>query len=793
MKKLLLFRLIPGLFCILPSSLVATDILELHHNDATGRPAAPWSIGKTVTITGVVTAPAGLFGVTTFDIYVQDSTAGINVYSSRSDLPFLQLGDWVRMTGTVGYANGGMTFIKDPSAIAVLSKNHPLPDPLPLTCAEVAGSFGADLAEPNEGRLIRVNNVHVTGSNSDIYTVSDATGSIQLYLDPDAHLPLLPDGAFDIIGLLTQYDPSVRPPKKAGYRIMPRFSHDILSRGAPLLVQPLQESAIEPTMVELVWATDRSSTSLVRFGQDFRQPLTTAGDSALVTTHRVRLEGLEPASLYKAVAWSTDPAGTMVSDTLLFMTASARSSGTIQVYFNQSVDTSKAWREVAQGQTDLSTVIVKMINQARYSLDVHYYSFTHADIALALVNAKRRGVSVRFIADDATATASNDKIRWLREAGIPVIDDYFGMNDSTAASHNKFVIIDHRDRTSGLDDYLWTGSSNASLAGATRNGENMLLIQDETLCEAYTLEFNEMWGSATETPDPAQSRFGARKRDNTPHRFNIGGRWIEQYMSPSDDAERHIIAAIQSADYSLYFCILAFTQSTILNAMRNRFAQIPGFVILGVFDRSSVSSSYSVYADMAGAGSSPWSPPADVHLDVLGADLHHKYLLIDANQADSDPTVVTGSHNWSDAANTRNDENTLIIHDRNITNLYVQEFSARYHESGGTGEITTGIPVAAAGEEPDRYGLHQNYPNPFNSQTTIPCRIPSQARGPFQLALYTMRGEEVVRLEVPLRKGDQAAVVWDGRDAAGKALPSGLYFARILGASSPPVKITLIR
>ncbi|HQG47309.1 MAG TPA: phospholipase D-like domain-containing protein, partial [bacterium] len=477
-----------------------------------------------------------------------------------------------------------------------------------MTCAEVAGSFGADLAEPNEGRLIRVNNVHVTGSNSDIYTVSDATGSIQLYLDPDAHLPLLPDGAFDIIGLLTQYDPSVRPPKKAGYRIMPRFSHDILSRGAPLLVQPLQESAIEPTMVELVWATDRSSTSLVRFGQDFRQPLTTAGDSALVTTHRVRLEGLEPASLYKAVAWSTDPAGTMVSDTLLFMTASARSSGTIQVYFNQSVDTSKAWREVAQGQTDLSTVIVKMINQARYSLDVHYYSFTHADIALALVNAKRRGVSVRFIADDATATASNDKIRWLREAGIPVIDDYFGMNDSTAASHNKFVIIDHRDRTSGLDDYLWTGSSNASLAGATRNGENMLLIQDETLCEAYTLEFNEMWGSATETPDPAQSRFGARKRDNTPHRFNIGGRWIEQYMSPSDDAERHIIAAIQSADYSLYFCILAFTQSTILNAMRNRFAQISGFVILGVFDRSSVSSSYSVYADMAGAGSSPWSP-----------------------------------------------------------------------------------------------------------------------------------------------------------------------------------------
>lgn len=794
MKKTLLARFLPSLFLLIPSCLVATDILELHHNDATGRPAAPWSIGKSASITGVVTAPAGLFGVTTFDIYVQDSTAGINVYSSRSDLPFLQLGDQVSMTGTIGYANGGMTYLKDPGAIIVLAQNQPLPEPLPLTCAEVAGTFGADLAEPNEGRLIRVNAVHVTGANSDIYTVSDATGSIQLYLDPDARLPQLPDGPFDIIGLLTQYDPSVRPPKKAGYRIMPRFSRDIISRGAPLLVQPLQETAIEPTAVELSWATDRPTTSLVCFAPN-NGPLTaTVGDSALVTAHTLRLAGLEPATLYKALAFSTDPAGTMVSDTLLFMTASARSSGSIEVYFNQSVDPSRAWRTAARGQTDLSTIIVQRINQARYSLDVHYYSFTHADIALALVNAKRRGVSVRFIADDATNTTSNDKIRWLREAGIPVIDDYYGLNDSTAASHNKFVIIDHRDHSSGLDDYLWTGSSNASLAGATRNGENMLLIQDETLCEAYTMEFDEMWGSQTETPDPARSRFGARKRDNTPHRFNIGGRWIEQYMSPSDGTESHLIKAIEGADHSLYFCILAFTQNTILNAMRSRFTLIPGFAIRGVFDRESTSNSYSVYDDMAGYGSSAWSPPADVHLDILSADLHHKYLLVDANWADSDPTVVTGSHNWSDAANTRNDENTLIIHDRNIANLYVQEFSARYRESGGTGEITADIQrTAAAGAMPERYGLKQNYPNPFNNQTTILCRIPAQVRAPQQLLLYNARGAEVARLAVPPHQGGEASVVWDGRDAGGKALPSGLYFARLLDDPSTLIKMVLIR
>ena len=794
MKNLRQLLLSLALFFTIQSTLQATDIQDLHHNDATGRPAAPWSIGKTVTVTGVITAPSGLFSATTFDIYMQDSTAGINVYSSRSDLAALHLGDLVSLTGTIGYANGGMTYIKDPSVITLLAANQPLPEPLLLDCATAAGSFHADLSEPDESRLIRVNNVHVTGANSDVYTISDATGTIQLYLDPDAHLPVLPNGPFDLIGLLNQYDPSVRPPKKAGYRIMPRFSSDIISRGAPLLVQPLQESAIEPTAVELSWQTDRPATSLVRFGRGAALSLGAAGDSVLTARHSVRIDGLEPSTLYRACAWSTDPSGTMISDTLLFITASGRSSGTIAVYFNQSIDASKAWREVARGQTDLSTIIVQRINQAKYSLDVHYYSFTHADIATALVNAKRRGVSVRFIADDATNTASNDKIRWLKEAGIPVIDDYYGANDSTAASHNKFVIIDHRDPSSGLDDYLWTGSSNASIAGATRNGENMLLIQDESLCEAYTIEFNEMWGSSSETPDPLRSRFGAHKTNNTPHRFNIGGRWIEQYMSPSDDTESHIIAAILGADHSLYFCILAFTQSTILNAMRNQRAQMPGFTIRGVFDRESVSSGYSVYADMAGTGSSPWSPPADVHLDILGGDLHHKYLLVDADQADSDPIVITGSHNWSDAANTRNDENTLIIHDRNIANLYLQEFSARYHESGGTEEISSGVAPAARVEAlPEQWVLQQNYPNPFNSRTIFPCQAAQGEEGMRQLVIYNISGAQVARLEVPGRQSGAPGVVWEGRDETGNLLPTGIYFARLAGSPARPLKIILMR
>jgi hypothetical protein len=47
--------------------------------------------------------------------------------------------------------------------------------------------------------------------------------------------------------------------------------------------------------------------------------------------------------------------------------------------------------------------------------------------------------------------------------------------------------------------------------------------------------------------------------------------------------------------------------------------------------------------------------------------------------------VITGSHNWTTSATARNDENTLIIHDGDITNIFRQEFEARWAEISTTG------------------------------------------------------------------------------------------------------------
>ena len=57
-----------------------------------------------------------------------------------------------------------------------------------------------------------------------------------------------------------------------------------------------------------------------------------------------------------------------------------------------------------------------------------------------------------------------------------------------------------------------------------------------------------------------------------------------------------------------------------------------------------------------------------------------KYAISDVGVLASDPCVLTGSHNWSSNAENNSDENTLIIYDHAIANIYLQEFTERFNE-----------------------------------------------------------------------------------------------------------------
>ncbi len=76
------------------------------------------------------------------------------------------------------------------------------------------------------------------------------------------------------------------------------------------------------------------------------------------------------------------------------------------------------------------------------------------------------------------------------------------------------------------------------------------------------------------------------------------------------------------------------------------------------------------------------------------------------------------------------------------------------------------------------YALLSSYPNPFNPSTTIGFELP--ARSDVSLIIYNLTGREVARLADSGYQAGYHQVVWDGRNASGRLLPSGIYIARLV-------------
>lgn len=82
---------------------------------------------------------------------------------------------------------------------------------------------------------------------------------------------------------------------------------------------------------------------------------------------------------------------------------------------------------------------------------------------------------------------------------------------------------------------------------------------------------------------------------------------------------------------------------------------------------------------------------------------------------------------------------------------------------------------------PSRLTLFQNYPNPFNNETTISYSIPAVEGGAYdvQVSVYNMLGQLVRRLYDGPAVAGMHTVSWNGRDDAGSAMSSGVYFCEL--------------
>jgi len=121
-------------------------------------------------------------------------------------------------------------------------------------------------------------------------------------------------------------------------------------------------------------------------------------------------------------------------------------------------------------------------------------------------------------------------------------------------------------------------------------------------------------------------------------------------------------------------------------------------------------------------------------------------------------------------------------------------YFCRPHELLGMKGTITVEPLTGVEERtaPPEVTLGQNVPNPFNPSTRIRYSLARPAS--VLLQIYDIEGALVRTLAEGIRAAGSHEVAWDGRNAAGDALSSGVYFCRLeVPGRSEVRKMVLLR
>lgn len=755
----------------------------------------PLLLNQIVTVKGVVTTHQEL-GLPL--VYFQVPTAGLVAYDATFGNGVTR-GDSVQVTGTVTHFSG-LTELQPVSSFTILAQNVNTPAPISITPTQARNG------ELWEGRLIKINGitaVHTTnGGNATSWTVSGSgtnywilVGSdscqIRIYGTSNIANTVIPAFPFNVVALMSQYCTS--PPYNTGYQIIPRDLNDLSTEaGGPTIASAPVESNITQTSITISFNTISAGDTKVKYfvSDSINQP-TVYTDSVYnatqTTTHTINLTNLRAGKIYYALVSSTNANGTSTAIKYFSTASRTGSTGKMETYFNFPIDQSVALpNNIANGSADFKTRLIQRIDSATSSIDMALYSFTEiTPIYNALIQALIRGVRIRVVYDYRNGVIQ-PMMQDLINAGVRVQI----RPSSSYIMHNKFFIFDGRDTTVAPNKkWVWTGSANIGNDQFYNDVQNVIIIQDESLCNVYTREFEEMWGSHNNVNNPSLAKFGSQKTNNTPHLFNINGKRVELYFSPSDDVSGKIQTLIEQQTHkSINFLIFDFTLYTIANKMKARY-NYPTRMVRGVFDRGQVSSDsangYYVYYEMKGISGNPsynWNPPAKVYKDSYSGSLHSKYILIDADSLTSNPVIETGSFNFTNAGNTGNDENILIIYDSLIANQYYQDFVKRLTDAGGT------IDVQQIGTEvPEKFSLEQNYPNPFNPTTNVRYEISKNSL--VKLKIYDVLGREIKTLINQMQTAGRYRITFDMSEYS-----SGVYFYKIqAGDFSDIRKMVLVK
>jgi phosphatidylserine/phosphatidylglycerophosphate/cardiolipin synthase-like enzyme len=131
------------------------------------------------------------------------------------------------------------------------------------------------------------------------------------------------------------------------------------------------------------------------------------------------------------------------------------------------------------------------------------------------------------------------------------------------------------------------------------------------------------------------------------------------YFSPRGGCTQAIIKEIDNAKSEILIQAYSFTSAPIAKALTNAFKR--GIKVQAILDKSQRSEKYTSATFLFNAG-------IPTYIDDKHAIAHNKVMIIDRE------TVITGSFNFTKAAEEKNAENLLIIRNKELAKIYIENW-----------------------------------------------------------------------------------------------------------------------
>ena len=259
--------------------------------------------------------------------------------------------------------------------------------------------------------------------------------------------------------------------------------------------------------------------------------------------------------------------------------------------------------------------------------------------------------------------------------------------------HHKFVVVDEQITLTGSPNFTLSGlHGDIGQFASLGNANHLLRLNSAHLAALFTEEFELMWGDGP--GGRADSRFGLQKPYRPPQTVRIGPTRIDLQFSPTSptrpwtDTVNGLAGRwLQQADQSIDLALFVFSDQSLSTLLQT--SHQAGVPVRALIDPGFAYRPYSEALDLLGisrpnaqcrydAGNNPWLPSLQtVGVPVLpeGDVLHHKFAVLDERM------VLTGSQNWSAAANFQNDEVLLAIANPTVAAHFQREFDRLYQRS----------------------------------------------------------------------------------------------------------------